>query len=185
MRGAREPLCCCEYFNEHGDRSHILTCCCDCQAFDEIFERLITCRSFDTTLTDRVKATMWDRCRFPYPGGAKTINWSLVGAILLPPICLICSSFHFLVNAASLTAFISLFFFLSQSQSELHFSFVISFLVTQVLIYASEIQPSLDIQYYENIVIYSTLIASGVCLFGAKYSKCPGGKQTPIYYLSW
>ena len=36
-----EPLCCCEYENEEGERSHILACCCDCQALDETCDRLV------------------------------------------------------------------------------------------------------------------------------------------------
>lgn len=34
-----DTLCCCEYENEHGERSHILACCCDCQALDEACDR--------------------------------------------------------------------------------------------------------------------------------------------------
>lgn len=39
-----EGLCCCEYENNQGDRSHILACCCDCEALDQAAERCITCQ---------------------------------------------------------------------------------------------------------------------------------------------
>lgn len=34
------PLCCCEYINEKGERSHVLGFCCDCETLDDSFERL-------------------------------------------------------------------------------------------------------------------------------------------------
>lgn len=32
-------LCCCEYFDIHQERNHILACCCNCEDLDESFER--------------------------------------------------------------------------------------------------------------------------------------------------
>ena len=34
-----DPLCCCEYVNVDGERSHILAVCCDCEAIDDTFDR--------------------------------------------------------------------------------------------------------------------------------------------------
>ena len=34
-----EGLCCCEYENSQGERSNILACCCDCEAFDQAADR--------------------------------------------------------------------------------------------------------------------------------------------------
>lgn len=34
-----DPLCCCEYINRHGGRSHMAACCCDCEDLDEACDR--------------------------------------------------------------------------------------------------------------------------------------------------
>ena len=39
ISGLKEPLCCCEYINMHGEKTHILGICCDCEALDETFDK--------------------------------------------------------------------------------------------------------------------------------------------------
>lgn len=34
-----ETLCCCEYVNIHGERSHVAACCCDCEDLDDACDR--------------------------------------------------------------------------------------------------------------------------------------------------
>lgn len=34
-----ESLCCCEYVNSRGERSHVAACCCDCEDLDDAFDR--------------------------------------------------------------------------------------------------------------------------------------------------
>lgn len=34
-----ESLCCCEYVDKNGERSHVLAALCDCEAIDEAFDR--------------------------------------------------------------------------------------------------------------------------------------------------
>lgn len=34
-----DPLCCCEYYDFKNERSHILTCCCNCDVLDELATR--------------------------------------------------------------------------------------------------------------------------------------------------
>lgn len=38
-REEEETLCCCEYVNRHGERSHVAACCCDCEDLDDACER--------------------------------------------------------------------------------------------------------------------------------------------------
>ena len=38
-RGTHDALCCCEYIDKDGQASHILACCCDCEALDSICDR--------------------------------------------------------------------------------------------------------------------------------------------------
>ena len=39
MDGGDGGLCCCEYINVNGERSHLMAVFCDCEAIDETFER--------------------------------------------------------------------------------------------------------------------------------------------------
>lgn len=34
-----DPLCCCEYVDRKGGRSHVAACCCDCEDLDEACDR--------------------------------------------------------------------------------------------------------------------------------------------------
>jgi hypothetical protein len=38
-----EALCCCEYVNSAGDKSHILACCCNCEALDSACDKYLSC----------------------------------------------------------------------------------------------------------------------------------------------
>ena len=35
-------LCCCEYYNNQGEKSHLLALCCDCQALDSAVDSLVS-----------------------------------------------------------------------------------------------------------------------------------------------
>jgi palmitoyltransferase len=72
------PLCLCEYYNKNNERVHILMCCCNCQALDEMCTTILcsccknkqNCKNlFQETLAD-----IGDRLRYPMIGGARTIN---------------------------------------------------------------------------------------------------------------
>ena len=41
------PLCLCEYFNRHQQRTHILMCCCNCEALDKLFTVILCCNDID------------------------------------------------------------------------------------------------------------------------------------------
>lgn len=34
-----DGLCCCEYVNSKGERSHVAACCCDCEDLDDACDR--------------------------------------------------------------------------------------------------------------------------------------------------
>ncbi|TMS16182.1 Palmitoyltransferase ZDHHC23 [Larimichthys crocea] len=36
-----ETLCCCEYVNRVGERSHVAACCCDCEDLDDVCDRFL------------------------------------------------------------------------------------------------------------------------------------------------
>ena len=36
-----DALCCCEYYDRHGNRAHVLQLCCACEEFDEAERTLL------------------------------------------------------------------------------------------------------------------------------------------------
>jgi len=66
-----DPLCCCEYYDFKNERNHMLACCCNCDAFDELVVRMLCCRPVDKKLRKEMWLTIKDRFRCPYPGGAR------------------------------------------------------------------------------------------------------------------
>ncbi|XP_060564187.1 palmitoyltransferase ZDHHC23-B-like isoform X2 [Ruditapes philippinarum] len=85
-----DVLCCCEYRNKNGEKSHLLACCCDCEALDQIADRVFKCEKIPTSLVDRLFETIVDRCRVPglSGGGATQINLEVAIPVLVIPISL-------------------------------------------------------------------------------------------------
>ena len=83
------PLCLCEYYNNKNERSHLLMCCCNCEALDTLCTSLICCccqeedenNISDSFLHKRLKTfkqvinDLHDRARLPFPGGARKLNF--------------------------------------------------------------------------------------------------------------
>jgi palmitoyltransferase len=95
------PLCLCEYYNKQNKRSHMLMCCCNCEALDELCTQMCCmccccCRCGDDVDLTRQSATterqfterlrlaqelcevLADRARVPFPGGARRISCEYV-----------------------------------------------------------------------------------------------------------
>ncbi|XP_059173191.1 palmitoyltransferase ZDHHC23-like [Physella acuta] len=93
---AGESLCCCEYQNMHGEKSHVLASCCDCEALDETFDRIFKCEKVPDSTIDRLINTISDRCRIPscFGGGAVQLRPDVVAPVLIVPTCLCLATLH-------------------------------------------------------------------------------------------
>lgn len=96
------PLCCCEYVDRHGNKSHVLGLLCACEEIDEAADKLLRGQGVGRDLMGEMLSEIDDRFRVPFPGGAWHIG--LPGAVpwlLLPPLLLFGSiSARFLLLAA-------------------------------------------------------------------------------------
>lgn len=92
-----DPLCCCEYLDRKGERSHLAACLCECEDLDECCERWLTCRSLPPGILERISDTCADRFRFPWLKGAVKIDISLLPPIILLPVFLHIAALHFLL----------------------------------------------------------------------------------------
>ncbi|XP_075994293.1 palmitoyltransferase ZDHHC23-B [Genypterus blacodes] len=98
-------LCCCEYVNRLGERSHVAACCCDCEDLDEVCDRFLNRESQKTDSLSQVAAVVTDRLRVPwFWGGARKVDLSVLPPLLLLPVLLHLAALHFLLGLVVLTA---------------------------------------------------------------------------------
>lgn len=81
----QDALCFCEYDDMTGNRSHIMACCCDCEAVDNFCDKCLTCQSIPDETVERMFETIEDRCRLPWLSGAKRIPLDVAFPIILIP----------------------------------------------------------------------------------------------------
>ncbi|KAM6977235.1 palmitoyltransferase ZDHHC23-B isoform 2-T2 [Aplochiton taeniatus] len=100
-----ETLCCCEYVDRHGGKSHVAACCCDCEDLDEACDRWLKREQQRPDSLSRLAATVTDRIRLPWLwGGARKLELSVVPPLVLLPVLLRLASLHFLLGMVVLTA---------------------------------------------------------------------------------
>ena len=56
-----DPLCCCEYVNAKGERSHLLALFCDCAEVDDMVDRLVKGLPVPNSRNEEIMATIEDR----------------------------------------------------------------------------------------------------------------------------
>ncbi|XP_051910555.1 palmitoyltransferase ZDHHC23-B isoform X1 [Hippocampus zosterae] len=99
----KEPLCCCEYVNRHGKRSHVGACCCDCEDLDDACDRFFKREPQSPDALSRVAADISDRVRIPWlGGGARRVDLSIIPPLVFLPALLHLAAFHFLLGLAVL-----------------------------------------------------------------------------------
>ena len=81
------PLCCCEYTNLQGQRSHILAVCCDCVDLDNSVDQCLKGNSISGEKCDIICRVVEDRIRIPWPHGARQLDFGVV----IPPVVLLFS----------------------------------------------------------------------------------------------
>ncbi|XP_029979063.1 palmitoyltransferase ZDHHC23-B [Sphaeramia orbicularis] len=100
-----EPLCCCEYVNSLGERSHVAACCCDCEDLDDVCDRFLKREPQKPESLSQVAAVVTDRIRVPWLwGGAQKVDLSIIPPLVLLPVLLHLAALHFLIGLVVLTA---------------------------------------------------------------------------------
>ncbi|XP_030060888.1 palmitoyltransferase ZDHHC23 [Microcaecilia unicolor] len=95
---AEEPLCCCEYIDQDGKKSHLVACLCNCEDLDVACDRWITCKSLQPDTLQKITETFSDRFRIPWLRGAKKVDVSLVLPLVLLPAFLHVAALHLLLT---------------------------------------------------------------------------------------
>ena len=56
-----EDLCCCEYINSHGERSHLMALFCDCAELDDAVDRFFKGVAIPSSRSEEIMTTIEDR----------------------------------------------------------------------------------------------------------------------------
>ncbi|ELT97935.1 hypothetical protein CAPTEDRAFT_173805 [Capitella teleta] len=107
-----EVLCCCEYINAAGEKSHMITCCCNCEALDSACDKCITCRALPSNEIIQFITVCEDRCRVPWCSGkgAFSIRLDVAMPIFLVPSCLVFATLNWTCTLLGLAAIPSALF---------------------------------------------------------------------------
>lgn len=95
------PLCCCEFRNLHGQRTHILAFCCECEELDHAVDQCLKGNRVPRDKLNDISMVINDRIRIPWFNGALKVEYDAFIPVLFLAISLhfACYSFVFTVLA--------------------------------------------------------------------------------------
>lgn len=74
MGSAPSPLCCCEYRNVEGQRTHIFAFCCECDELDNAAEQCLKGKRIPREKLRQICLVVSDRIRIPWIEGARKVE---------------------------------------------------------------------------------------------------------------
>lgn len=179
-------MCCCEYENSQGEKSHILACCCDCEALDEMADRCFKCQKIPTSLVDKFIDNLLDRLRLPglTGGGATRVSLDVATPIVVIPMALISATLGPIITCIVLAIlpYFCFFFYrtwkrrMNRSRTQFFFVWGVMSVIYMYIIFEYILCQHSSVRYSDNIVISVTVILMFLALYQAK--KDPGIVKT-------
>ncbi|KAM4718348.1 palmitoyltransferase ZDHHC23-B [Anableps anableps] len=170
-----EVLCCCEYVNRHGERSHVAACCCDCEDLDDACDRFLKQEPQKPEALSHVAAVVSDRIRVPwFWGGARKLDLSIIPPLVLLPALLHLAALHFLLGVLVLTALPGLvlwyYFFTHRKKGRTLFflSLALFSLAYMYYLFISEVFPRGDVGQFELATVSLGVVLTLLALIHTK-----------------
>lgn len=170
-----EVLCCCEYVNRHGERSHVAACCCDCEDLDDAFDRFLKREPQKPESLTHVAAVVSDRIRVPwFWGGARKLDLSIIPPLILLPALLHLAALHLLFGVVVLMALPGLvlwyYFFTHRKKGRTLFflSLALFSLAYMYYLFVSEVFPRGDVGQVELAAVSLGVVLTLLALFHTK-----------------
>lgn len=170
-----ETLCCCEYVNRHGERSHVAACCCDCEDLDDACDRFLKREPQKPESLSQVAAVVTDRIRVPWLwGGARKVDLSVIPPLILLPVLLHLAALHFLLGMVTLTALPGLvlwyYYFTHRKKGRTLFflSLALFSLGYMYYLFITEVFPRGDVGMVQVAMVTLGVILTLVALFHTK-----------------
>ncbi|XP_029313339.1 palmitoyltransferase ZDHHC23-B [Cottoperca gobio] len=170
-----EILCCCEYMNRLGERSHVAACCCDCEDLDDTCDRFLKRESQKPESLSHVAAVVTDRIRVPWLwGGARKVDLSVIPPLILLPVLLHLAALHFLLGMVALTALPGLvlwyYYFTHRKKGRTLFflSLALFSLAYMYFLFITEVLPRGDFGLVQLVLVTVGVTLTLVALFRTK-----------------
>ncbi|KAK9527736.1 hypothetical protein VZT92_014271 [Zoarces viviparus] len=170
-----ERLCCCEYVNRLGERSHVGACCCDCEDLDDACDRFMKREPQKPESLSHVTAVFTDRIRVPWLwGGARKVELSIIPPLILLPVLLHVAALHFLLGVVVLTALPGLvlwyYYFTHRKKGQTLFflSLALFSLAYMYYLFITEVLPNGDIGLAQLAVVTGGVTLTLVALVHSK-----------------
>ncbi|XP_070709129.1 palmitoyltransferase ZDHHC23-B [Pempheris klunzingeri] len=170
-----ETLCCCEYVNRHGERSHVAACCCDCEDLDDACDRFLKREPQKPESMTQVASVVTDRIRVPWLwGGARKVDLSVIPPLILLPVLLHFAALHFLLGMVCLTALPGLvlwyYYFTHRKKGQTLFflSLALFSLGYMYYLFITEVLPHGDVGLVQLVVVTVGLVLTLVALAHSK-----------------
>ncbi|XP_062297495.1 palmitoyltransferase ZDHHC23-B isoform X2 [Scomber scombrus] len=170
-----EILCCCEYVNWHGERSHIGACCCDCEDLDDACDRFFKREPQKPESLSKVAEVVTDRIRVPWLwGGARKVELSVIPPLVILPVLLHIAALHFLLGVVVLTALPVLvlwyYYFTHRKKGRTLFflSLALFSLAYMYYLFITEVHSRGDVSVVQVVVITVGVILTLVALIHTK-----------------
>jgi palmitoyltransferase len=177
-KSVENPLCLCEYYNKNNERTHILFCCCNCEALDQTCTHILCQRKstnkqnlpklFNETLDD-----ILDRIRIPSPKGAIKINTDLLISLITIIFYISIGTINILFSIITLVLIPCLLYirffqqrFNNKSTDRNQIAYYMSLvsLVTIYLLYNFYLKYELSEQYFFHNCLFTVIILLHVYL---------------------
>ncbi|OWF44792.1 palmitoyltransferase ZDHHC23-like [Mizuhopecten yessoensis] len=176
-----EPLCCCEYENIKGEKSHILACCCDCDAVDEACDRCITCQRVPPRMQAKILKTINDRCRIPgiFGHGATQLRLDIIVPLFIVPLSVLVATMGPIMTVLSLTfmPLFMLFFYRTwrrnteKTRTPFFFVWGLVSVILMFVTFQSFIVAFREILLWENILLTTAFFGMLYYMSQAKYNS--------------
>ncbi|XP_030254293.1 palmitoyltransferase ZDHHC23-B [Sparus aurata] len=170
-----EILCCCEYVNRFGERSHVAACCCDCEDLDDACDRFLKREPQKPESLSKVTEVFSDRIRVPwFWGGARKVELSIIPPLILLPVLLHIAALHFMLGIVVLTALPGLvlwyYYFTHRKKGRTLFflSLALFSLGYMYYLFITEVLPSGDVGPVQVTVVTVGVILTLVALVNTK-----------------
>ncbi|XP_076577467.1 palmitoyltransferase ZDHHC23-B isoform X1 [Chaetodon auriga] len=170
-----ESLCCCEYVNRLGERSHVAACCCDCEDLDDTCDRFLKREPQKPEYLSQLTEVLADRVRVPWLwGGARKVDLSVIPPLVLLPVLLHLAALHFLLGMVVLTALPGLvlwyYYFTHRKKGQTLFflSLALFSLGYMYYLFITEVLPSGDVGLVQVAMVTAGVILTLVALAHTK-----------------
>ena len=96
------PLCCCEFRNLRGQRTHILAFCCECDELDNAVDQCLKGNRVPREKLNEISMVISDRIRIPWFNGAIKVEFDALVPVLFLAISLYFACFSFVFTILAL-----------------------------------------------------------------------------------